>query len=244
MSLSRWRRRDPPHPAVAPAGRRRLRRLHGRRQPARSRLLRRPPVLRPGRAPGRPASWASTTSEWSTTSCGGAGPRRQRATAASLTNGVTTIVDLRAGASAEELESVRQQGFDVVQLPVTDGEAPSTDRDPPARGHRPAQPRPRLRALPGRSWAAPAASRPATRWARSPAACAPTDNLAVGPPTLEQLGYTMRLEPAERRPAPAPVVMTSRVLDAPRQLWNDLFGCGASGASLSRPRRRVESRSR
>lgn len=49
------------------------------------------------------------------------------------------------------------------------------------------------------------------------------ENLSIGPPTLEQVAFTLNLE-AGRADEPAmPVVVASRVLDAPRQLWNTVF---------------------
>jgi hypothetical protein len=53
---------------------------------------------------------------------------------------------------------------------------------------------------------------------------AAVENLAIGPPTLEQLAYTVSLDGSSAGRPPAPVVMASRVLDAPRQIWNRLFG--------------------
>jgi hypothetical protein len=44
-------------------------------------------------------------------------------------------------------------------------------------------------------------------------------NLAVGPPSLEQLVFASRIEAGASRP-PLAVVATSRVLDAPRRMWS------------------------
>jgi hypothetical protein len=45
-------------------------------------------------------------------------------------------------------------------------------------------------------------------------------NLAVGPPSLEQLVFAARLDDGPvPRPSPA-VVVLSRLLDAPRRLWS------------------------
>lgn len=44
-------------------------------------------------------------------------------------------------------------------------------------------------------------------------------NLAVGPPSLEQLAFASRLRPGEVKRAPAALVAVSRLLDAPRRLW-------------------------
>ena len=44
-------------------------------------------------------------------------------------------------------------------------------------------------------------------------------NLAVGPPSLEQLAFASNLRADQVRRPPAPVVALSRVLDAPRRMW-------------------------
>ena len=44
-------------------------------------------------------------------------------------------------------------------------------------------------------------------------------NLAVGPPSLEQLVFASRIDSGASRP-PLAVVATSRVLEAPRRMWS------------------------
>lgn len=44
-------------------------------------------------------------------------------------------------------------------------------------------------------------------------------NLAVGPPSLEQIAFAARLEGGDVSRPPLPVVVVSRVLDAPRRFW-------------------------
>jgi protein tyrosine phosphatase (PTP) superfamily phosphohydrolase (DUF442 family) len=44
-------------------------------------------------------------------------------------------------------------------------------------------------------------------------------NLAVGPPSLEQLAFAFGLRDGSVRRPPAPVVALSRTLDAPRRFW-------------------------
>ena len=142
-----------------------------------------------------------------------------------LANGVTTIVDLRASTSFEELESVRALGFSVVHLPVNDGEAPpqaSIDKLMEVVAASPGKVFIHCQAGVGRTGSVVAAYE--VRTGISSGVGAAVDNLAIGPPTLEQLAYTVNLEGSTAARPPAPIVMASRVLDAPRQIWNRLFG--------------------
>ena len=45
-------------------------------------------------------------------------------------------------------------------------------------------------------------------------------NLAMGPPSLEQLAFSLGLAGPRITHPPFPVVAVSRVLDAPRRLWS------------------------
>lgn len=45
-------------------------------------------------------------------------------------------------------------------------------------------------------------------------------NLAVGPPSLEQVAFVADLDGHRVDRPPAPLVAVSRVLDAPRRLWS------------------------
>ncbi|MFE4963941.1 PEP/pyruvate-binding domain-containing protein [Streptomyces sp. NPDC056660] len=47
-------------------------------------------------------------------------------------------------------------------------------------------------------------------------------NLAVGPPSIEQIYYGLSLGPGRMRQPPFPVVAVSRLVDAPRRLWSRL----------------------
>ena len=142
-----------------------------------------------------------------------------------LANGVTTIVDLRASTSFEELESVRALGFSVVHLPVNDGEAPpqaSIDKLMEVVAASSGKVFIHCQAGVGRTGSVVAAYE--VRTGISSGVGAALANLAIGPPTLEQLAYTVNLEGSSAARPPAPIVMASRVLDAPRQIWNRLFG--------------------
>ena len=47
-------------------------------------------------------------------------------------------------------------------------------------------------------------------------------NLSVGPPSLEQIAFTMRLQTDRAEQANVLVVAASRMLDAPRRIWTML----------------------
>ena len=140
-------------------------------------------------------------------------------------NGVTTIIDLRAAATPAELEAPRQLGFEVFHLPVHDGQTPSgelvqelVDIVQGSEGrvfiH--------CQAGVGRTGSMSAAYQVWT--GENSTAGALVENLSIGPPTLEQVAFTLGLESGEAEEPSIPVVVASRVLDAPRQLWNTIFG--------------------
>jgi hypothetical protein len=47
-------------------------------------------------------------------------------------------------------------------------------------------------------------------------------NLAVGPPSIEQIYYGLNLSPAKAEQPPLPVVVLSRLVDAPRRMMSYL----------------------
>lgn len=132
--------------------------------------------------------------------------------------GVEVVVDLRAEHDAwRDHAAARRAGLWVVYLPVRDGQPPTSDQirrflgvvaseDAPVYVH--------CGAGVGRTGAMAGAYLLRTGQASRPEVVA--RNLAVGPPSLEQLAFvgTGALEHP-----PAPLVAISRVADAPRRLW-------------------------
>jgi protein-tyrosine phosphatase len=138
--------------------------------------------------------------------------------------GFATVVDLRAeDLSAAQLASPKEAGLDVVRLPIRDGQTP-----------RPEQVRQFLDVVSSSSGpvfvhCGAGVGRTGTMAAaylvetveESPMQ-AVRRNLAVGPPSIEQIYYGLNLgEDRADQPPPA-VVAVSRLVDAPRRIWSYL----------------------
>jgi protein-tyrosine phosphatase len=133
--------------------------------------------------------------------------------------GVTTVVDLRAEDNiAEDQAYGRRLGLRVVSMPIRDGQLPSAaqveqfvnlvdESDGYIFVH--------CGAGVGRTGAMSAAYLVATGQAGRMEVLG--RNLAVGPPSLEQIWFAATLDGDADRP-PAPIVAASRVLDAPRRI--------------------------
>jgi protein tyrosine phosphatase (PTP) superfamily phosphohydrolase (DUF442 family) len=140
-------------------------------------------------------------------------------------NGVTTIVDLRAAATPAELDAPRQLGFEVFHLPVHDGQTPSSSlvqRLVDIVDNSEGRVFIHCQAGVGRTGSMSAAYQ--VWMGENSTAGALVENMSIGPPTLEQVAFTLGLESGKADEPPIPVVVASRVLDAPRQLWNTIFG--------------------
>lgn len=135
--------------------------------------------------------------------------------------GVTTVVDLRAEPDLGlDQAALQADGLTVVSLPIRDGQTPTR-----------AQIDEFLRVVAasrgtvflhcgagvGRTGTMAAAYLVATGQASGVEAT--LRNLAVGPPSLEQIAFTMKLQGDRADHANALVVAASRLLDAPRRIW-------------------------
>jgi len=135
--------------------------------------------------------------------------------------GVRTVVDLRSGDGAPaDPGDLRRLGIDLVRIPVRDGQSPSdkqVDRFLRAVEGSSGRVLVHCGAGVGRTGAMVAAYRGAS--GLGDGADAVRQNLAVGPPSLEQLVFASRIDGGPSRP-PLAVIATSRLLDAPRRLWS------------------------
>ncbi|MFD3585205.1 dual specificity protein phosphatase family protein [Streptomyces sp. NPDC058683] len=136
--------------------------------------------------------------------------------------GFTTVVDLRAeDLTAAQLAGPGEAGLDVVRLPVRDGQTPrpgQVQRFLDVVADAPGRVFVHCGAGVGRTGTMAAAYLVGTGQ-QSPGA-AVRRNLAVGPPSIEQIYYGLSLGPGRMRQPPFPVVAVSRLVDAPRRLWS------------------------
>jgi protein-tyrosine phosphatase len=134
--------------------------------------------------------------------------------------GVGTVIDLRAeAASGGEVQTLRRLGLDLVHIPMRDGQAPNPDQ---VAGFMEAVDSGRgivfvhCGAGVGRTGTMAAAY--LVRSGQATASEALVRNLAVGPPSLEQLVFVGGMDDGSFDRPPAPVTALSRFLDAPRRL--------------------------
>lgn len=136
--------------------------------------------------------------------------------------GFTTVIDLRAeDLSAHQLAGPRKAGLDVVRLPIRDGQTPKPEQvrrflDVVTKASGPVFVH--CGAGVGRTGAMAAAYLVHT--GEESSSMAVRRNLAVGPPSIEQIYYGLNLSPSKAEAPPLPVVVVSRLVDAPRRMWS------------------------
>lgn len=139
--------------------------------------------------------------------------------------GIRTVVDLRAEKmSAHGLSLPAEAGLTAVRLPIRDGQTPTerqVDSFLEAVRQSPGPVYVHCGAGVGRTGAMSAAYLVGTEQATSEQAA--KRNLAVGPPSIEQIYYALTVSPDKSDNEPPDLVqILSRVLDAPRRLMSYL----------------------
>ncbi|MFE9649172.1 tyrosine-protein phosphatase [Streptomyces sp. NPDC006365] len=135
--------------------------------------------------------------------------------------GVHTVVDLRAEKlSAKALAGPEEAGMKAVRMPIRDGQTPTTQQVDHFLKAMKASPGPvfvHCGAGVGRTGAMVAAYE--VRLGEATSAQAAVRNLAVGPPSIEQVWYALSTDrDEETEQPPALVEAISRILDAPRRI--------------------------
>jgi protein-tyrosine phosphatase len=136
--------------------------------------------------------------------------------------GITTVVDLRAeNLSAAQLAEPARAGLNVVRLPIRDGQTPTAQQvqrflDIVASSSGPVFVH--CGAGVGRTGTMAAAY--LVQADKKSPSVAVWRNLAVGPPSIEQIYYGLSLGRQKAEQPPLAVVAVSRLVDAPRRMWS------------------------
>ncbi len=135
--------------------------------------------------------------------------------------GVTTVVDLRPDPTVDVDEAtLRSYGITLVSLPIIDGQTPTPtqiDEFLDVVATSPGTVFLHCGAGVGRTGSMAAAYLVAT--GQTSGFDATMRNLSVGPPSLEQIAFSLKLHGTDAEHANFAVVAASRLLDAPRRIW-------------------------
>lgn len=137
--------------------------------------------------------------------------------------GVTTVVDLRAEAGLEDVDAASDAGLDRVSLPIRDGQLPSAaqvERFLAVVDDAPGAVLLHCGAGVGRTGAMAAYYLNATGQTSGTEAL--RRNLAVGPPSLEQIVFSVGTANGDYRRPGVAVTVASRILDGPRRIWHNV----------------------
>ncbi len=137
-------------------------------------------------------------------------------------HGVETVVDLRPDPPSPREEALlRSLGMASVHMPVTDGQPPAADQvERFVALARASSGRVFLHCGEGVGRAGTMAAAYKVTTGQVSSRTAVRESLAVGVLTLEQIAFVAGLDRGRVDQPPAPVVVVSRFLDSPRQLYN------------------------
>lgn len=136
--------------------------------------------------------------------------------------GISTVVDLRAEDGIEhDVQAVTDLGMRMVRLPIRDGQTPSNQEIETflsAIGESDGKVFVHCGAGVGRTGAMVGAYQVAQ--GELSGAAALRRNLAVGPPSLEQIAFVAAMDEDRLKKPGAVLTAVSRLLDAPRRMWS------------------------
>ncbi len=136
--------------------------------------------------------------------------------------GITTVVDLRAEEGLEhDVRTVQDLGMNLVRIPMRDGQVPTTEEVETflaATQESAGRVFVHCGAGVGRTGAMVGAYQ--VRQGELSGPDAVRRNLAVGPPSLEQIAFVAKMDDGLPEKPGTVLTAVSRVLDAPRRIWS------------------------
>jgi len=137
--------------------------------------------------------------------------------------GVTTVVDLRSDSDTSDDALLDSLGITLVRVPVGDGRAPSAaELDKALAAINGSEGRVFVHCSAGVGRTGSVVAAYLVRSGEAGRLGALARNLAVGPPSLEQIAFVLSARDGSVHQPNGAVVALSRFLDAPRLLWNRL----------------------
>jgi protein tyrosine phosphatase (PTP) superfamily phosphohydrolase (DUF442 family) len=136
--------------------------------------------------------------------------------------GITTVVDLRAEDGIEaDADTVRSLGMNMVRIPMRDGQVPSAaEVDEFLAATRTAEGTVFVHCGAGVGRTGAMVGAYLVDQGEASARVALRRNLAVGPPSLEQIAFVASMSGGQPEKPGSMLTAVSRVLDAPRRLWS------------------------